>query len=683
MAINSTQGFKFKLIASGSYGNQQLDLFEDEEIRLSDNITGLFDIGILPSDFTRQMTLPGSKTNNKFFEFVYDISVENPYLFSTNVKVSAYFDFDGIYLASGYIQLNKVNVLANKFIESYDVTVYGTLSSLGRDINRLFLTDLSSLSKYNHTSSYNNISGSWSGNLFNGDIVYPLADYGSGYQYTSGQYELFGIDDTNGALTIQNFKPAIRVKPVLDAIFTEAGYTYSSSFMSQSFLDDVYMICNNKLKYPVYTDVDLETYGKIKVGAISGSGMTDITLASGSWTTLPWYNALSDPQGFYTNGSYAVEKRTNLTGVLNININVSCSVNNMPGTLSANGTWQIRMLETGSSTPYSTRAIQSYIFYFDQLQQSRGSFGINQTFELATEFKFDDVPTGSYYFQIRQSPNNPPPTVQPLVTLDPQGTTKSFIQIKQVNQAADGRVMDIPYNMPFGTVGIKQVDFIVGLQKKFNLVIYPNKNKLNEFIIETFNDWYKKGEIKDFNRYINLDKTIECIPANNLAVNKLNFGDALDTDYVSLQFAKAANREYGKQYYVDTNNFFSQGEFTVKTTFASDPLLRIAGTGQSGSVSGLNPGVVAYQLPGQYAISGYSGTPSYACTNPANNTIFSSTGVLEDSAVLYFDAYGTLPLTGYSWIVDYNTCEVFAINPSTAIASDTGNTCTHYGYTCL
>jgi hypothetical protein len=362
--------------------------------------------------------------------------------------------------------------------------------------------------------------------------------------------------------------------------------------MNQAFLDDVYMVCNNALKYPEYDGVDLEGYGKIKVGAVSGSGMTDITLASGSWTTLPWYNALSDPQSFYNNGSYRVEKTTNLKGALNININVSCSVNNMPGTLSANGTWQIRMLETGSLTPYGTRAVSSYINFFDQLQQSRNG-GINTTYELGSQFVFSTIPSGSYYFQIRQSPNFATGSL-PLVTLDPQGTTKSFIEIKEVKQAADGRVMDIPSNMPFGTNGIKQIDFILGLQRKYNLVIYPNRNRPNEFIIETFNDWYNKGQVKDFNRYINLDKSIEFIPANNLAVNKLNFGDTLDGDYISQQFAKGANREFGKQYYVDTTNFYSQGEFNVKTTFASSPLLRIAGTGLSGSVSGIAPTFTCY-----------------------------------------------------------------------------------------
>jgi hypothetical protein len=640
MGIVSTQSFTFRLIANG----QQLDVFNDEDIKLSNNVTGLFDLGVLPSDFTRQITLPGTKVNNAFFEHVYDISIDEPFLFATNVKVPAYFDFDSIYLSQGYLQLNKVNLLANKFIDSYEVTIYGTLSSFGRDINRNYLTDLSSLTKYNHTASYDNISASWGGNLFNGDIVYPLADYGSGYQYAQGSFQTFGMNDQEGALTVQNFKPAIRAKAVLDAIFEEAGYTYTSSFLNQPFMNDVYLLCNHSLKYPEFSTVDLETYGKIKVGAISGSGMTDVNLPSNTFVTLPWYNALSDPQSFYNNGAYRVDRTTNLDGVLNININVSCSVNNMPGTFSANGTWQLQMVETGSSTAYSLSALQSYIIFFDQLQQSRTG-GINTTYELQTQFKLYSIPAGNYYFQIKQKPNFASPTVQPTVTLDPNQTTKSYIQIRQVNQAADGLVINIPSNMPFGTNGIKQIDFITGLQKKYNLVIYPNRTKPNEFIIETFNQWYSKGEVKDFNKYINLDDKIEVIPANNLAVNELTFGDTLDQDYISQQFSKEANREYGKTYYTDTTNFFSQGKFEVKTTFASDPLIRIAGTGLSGSVQGINPPVTSYT----YVIgtSGYS-NQSQACSDTYSfpTVVYAAHPNPDLVTQLFYDSALTAPFNG-------------------------------------
>jgi hypothetical protein len=654
MGIISTQAFTFRLIANGT----QLDIFDDEDIKLSNNVTGLFDIGVLPATFTRQISIPGTKVNNAFFEHVYDISIENPFLFATNIKVPAYIDFDSVYLIDGYIQLNKVNVIANKFIESYEITLYGTLSSFARDTNRLYLTNLTSLAQYNHTASYDNISASWNGNLFGGDIVYPLADYGSGYRFTQGQLDLFGIDDQDGALTVQNFKPAIRVKPVLDAIFEEAGYTYTSSFMNQPFINDMYLFCNNSLKYPEFAGVDLETYGKIKIGAISGSGMTDVNLPSGSFVTLPWYNELSDPQNFYNNGAYRVEKTTNLEGTLNININVSCSVNNMPGTLSANGRWQIRMLETGSSTAYSTQAVSSYINFFDQLQQSRNG-GINTTYELGSQFKFNSIPAGNYYFQLLQSPNSATGSL-PLVTLDPKATTKSFLEIRQVNQAADGRIMDIPSNMPYGTAGIKQIDFILGLQKKFNLVIYPNNTKPNEFIIETFNEWYKRGEVKDFNQYINLDDKIEVISANNLAVNKLNFGDTLDQDYISQQFSKAANREYGKTYYIDTTNFYSQGEFNVKTTFASDPLIRIAGTGLSGSVSGLNPTENTFYA-GNLVFTP-SSNPIYVCSSPISFDVYTVSGTLTQGEILYYDRYAQSPVTGYYYFTAGFGAETTEIN---------------------
>jgi hypothetical protein len=229
--------------------------------------------------------------------------------------------------------------------------------------------------------------------------------------------------------------------------------------------------------------------------------------------------------------------------------------------------------------------------------------------------------------------------------------------------------------MPYGTTGIKQIDFILGLQKKFNLVIYADKTKRNNFIIETFNDWYKKGEIRDFNKYINLDSTIEVIPANNLAVNKLTFGDTLDQDYISQQFSKEANREFGKQYYIDTTNYFSQGSFDVKTTFASDPLIRLAGTGLSGSVGGINP------QPTEYLVGtvryGYSYNAQDACFSGANLTTYTDTGRIQSGLIVYADAYGQNPITGLLFVVDpSNSNEIYTLNSSTGeIGYGTGYFC--------
>jgi len=634
MGVNSSKGFNFKLIANDT----QLDLFQDETLTLSNNVTGLFDIGVLPSDFTRQITIPGTKKNNAFFKHVYDISVENPYLFSTNVKVPAYFDFDGFYLSQGYLQLNKVTVRANKYIESYEISLYGTLSSFSRDINKLYLTDLSNLSIYNHTASYDNIVDSWNYSLFDGDIVYPLAEYGAALEYTNGDI-FFGLDDNEGAMTVQDFKPSIRVKKVLDAIFDYTGYTYSSTFFEQEWLDDVYMICNNSLKYPKFANVNLETYGVAKWGPISGSGITDLVIPESTITTLPWYNRLNDPSNVVGgDGTYTVNKTSALRGVLNLEILLSGSLG-YPNI-------SLNILPTGSSTPVATTTFPKFGDYFyanTNAMRAEGANGQNKTYSIQSQFNTSMIDPGTYNIALNWTDAYSSPYNNFKFTLDPGGNAKSYIEVKKNLQAADGRIMDIASNMPYGESGIKLVDFIKGLQKKFNLVIYPDNTKQNHFIIETFNNWYDKGEVVSFDSYINLDEPIEVIPANNLAVNKLEFGDKLGNDYIAQQFQKENVREFGKTYYTDTENFFSQGTFKVETTFSTTPLSQIPGTGLSGSVGGITPDVNCFD----YSYYAYSGCTIYwtDCNGTSQSTFVSAGNTYNISCMRENSGTGCGPFT--------------------------------------
>jgi len=671
MSVVTTQGFNFKLVANGEI----LDLFADEEILLSDNVTGLFDLGILPADFTRQLSLPGTKKNNAFFEHVYDISIVTPELFATNEKVSCYLDFDGIYLAQGYLQLNKVNVLANKFIDSYEVSIYGAVSSFAKTINRTFLTQLNNLGEYSHTSSYDNISASWGGNLFNGDIVYPLADYGSGFKYTSGDL-FFGIDDNEGGLSVQDFKPAIRVKALWDKVFEYAGVTYTGSFFEQPFLDNLYMICNNSLKYPEYSGVDLENFGVVKITPISGSGQTDLIINQETATRLPWYNVERDPSAAIgSDTSYIVKKQSSLKGILNLELQLSGSL--------GGPAIELRVIDAFTFANVSTTTLVNFNQYFNKntfAMFAEGANGQNKTYSISTEFSTAQLPVGNYYFQLYWYDQFNSPYNNFTFKLDPDGKPKSFLQITKVEQAADGRIMEIAPNLPFGTNGIKLIDFIRGIQKKFNLIIYPSKTKQNEFIVETFNNWYRQGEIKDFNKYINLDEKLEVIPANNLAVNELNFGDTLDQDYVSQQFSKEANREYGKQYYVDTQNFFSQGTFDVKTTFASSPLIYLQGTGLSGSIADINPTVTAFNA-GQFQMS-ITASPLQVCFSSPINPVYTTTGTLQSGLTLYLDQYGNDAYFGYTYLVD-NNCTIWSINPASAELLNPIGLCTDFGYPCI
>jgi hypothetical protein len=576
MGVVSQQGINYQLVANGRI----LDLFNDEDIKLSDNVTGLFDLGIVPADFTRQFTLPGTKKNNAFFEHVYDISVYSPDTFATNKKVSAYLDFGGIYIAQGYLQLNKVNVIANKFIDSYEVSLYGAVSSFAREVNRTYLTDMtSSLSQFNHTASYANITSSWNNGLFNGAIVYPFAEYGQKILYTP-ESELNGIDSPSGSLFVQDYKPAIRIKEVWDAIFEQYGFTYTSSFWEQPFLDNVYMVCNNALRYPIFTEENLETYGQVRIGPVSGSTGGQLTPSASSY--LPWYNITNNPDNnINADLVYSLDYPSKLRGTINLNVKLQ---NTTTSSLAGTPKFFLKIFDL-SNTQIDSINLVPINEYFSNLQSGWNSQGLptpTQKYVIPCEWNSALIPSGSYKFAIEYQAV----TYNSFdVFLDPDGELRSFLEVNKVGNVGEGWVMNVGANMPFGTNGIKQIDFITAIQKKFNLVIYPSKTRQNEFIVETFNNWYNDGRRWDFDKYINLNEKIEVIPANNLAVNELNFGDTLDQDYVSQQFSKEANREYGKSYYVDTQNFFSQGKFEVKPAFASSPLIYLDGTGVSGSQS--------------------------------------------------------------------------------------------------
>jgi hypothetical protein len=583
MSLFTTQGYRYQLVAGD---NVILDTFQDESIKVSNNITQLFDIAAVPGTFTRTITLPGTKKNNEFFELYYDISVYSPDTFNANQKVAAYLDFGSAFLVNGYLQLTKVNVYENKFVDSYEVNLFGAISNFSVETNRLYLTDLDNLSTYNHTSSYDSITGSWAGELFNGDIVYPMADYGKRLQFSTQDF--IGIDDNEDALTVSDYKPALRLKAIWDGIFDKVGFTYTGSFFNEPFLDDVYVTLNNKARYPEYTFANLETFGQGKVSAITGSA-DNYALTNNTITNFPLAAVNYDYNGLFTVGNPIRYTTPISSSRYSANIQLSYRVtSNGANTQSQYPAWYLYYYDdNGNQLNVQTLAtINDYTerVALGKTETQTENFTINQ---------FVNIPrinSGSVNFKILYQAYTTAggggiaATPNFNVVLNPTaGRDFCSLEISQVRQAADFRVLDIPSNMPFGTNGIKLVEFIRSVQKKFNLIIYESKSVPNQMIVETFNDWYLQGTVQNFNQYINLDDKIEFIPASTLAVNKINFTDKDDTDYVEKVFKQTNNRVYGQAFWLDTGSYFSEGEFKVETNFASGPIFQLPLTVASGS----------------------------------------------------------------------------------------------------
>ena len=665
MAVASGRNKVFKLIARGT----TLDLFNDETIKLSNNVTGLFDIGALPSDFTRQIQVPGTKKNNDFFQHVYDISVDEPYLFKTNEKVIAQFDFDGFYVAQGYMQLENVIVKENKFIESYTVSIFGLLSSFSRDLAQINLTNLDTLDKYNHTASMEVILETWSGSAADagivtnsgsfevGDIIYPIVDYGQGYTFQSATTRNdFGIDNTGddpgGQINVVDMKPMIRTKRVVEAIFSQSQYTFESDFFDSDVFDDQYLLCDNGNKRANYSGIDLNIEGLVKIAPISGSSVPLTLTTSGVSESLDFENTIFDPSFKMDGAKYTMTRNFGTTGT-SFGFPVEMELS-------------LKYLVTGSD---STVSIPNLSLFFKEDPQS-GSFNgpiVHLDFMNEQMYRrlIGKAGTGEEEFDLEQKIQV---TLARGVQYDPQifidgfqtantsadviigpgGNAESYLEVTKMTEIADYRIMQIPPNMPFATKGITSLEFLQGLQKKYNLQIYPSKTKPRHFIIKQFNDWYKEGRVVDIDSFVDLNKKIKVTPANNLGVKNLEFGDTPDIDFLSQNFTKTNNREYGKTYYTDTQNFFSQGELKVQTTMSASPLRYVGGSGVIGT-GALTQGTAYNTYPG--------GTASQACGGLSCFT-------------LYHNGTGTLPTVGDRIFMDANMTVPFIMAPFLAICDN-------------
>ena len=411
----------------------------------------------------------------------------------------------------------------------------------------------------------------------------------------------------------------MRLDIIVDSIFNEIGYTYESTFLSESRFDNTYVLLDRGLRFPVISGVDLETYGQIEIGPVSGSS-APLNLLNNVTSSLGFTNVYHDPSNSIIDaeGTYspfwgsAVVNSTRTDSEVTLNILVSSSTD--PAT--AYPELYINPADSGVVTNGIELSYINEVIRRD-FQQSGGEKEYTLTQELPIGMSFS---SGSQTnFVIGYTTNG----VGSLnVTIGARANTESRIKIKSLNQLGELLPISMADNMPFATSGITLLDFMTSIQKKFNLQIYPSKTKPRHFIIETFNNWYKQGKVVNFDRFVDLNQKITVTPANNLGVREVEFGDKLDIDFLSQNFKKAQNREFGKSYFRDTQNFFSEGKLQVESGLSSSPLRYVAGSGITGSLGN------AFT-----AFDGVIGTTTLAVCG-------------QGTSIYYHNGSGPLPVTG-------------------------------------
>ena len=145
-----------------------LDQYEDESVKIVSSVLDVQDITKNTGDYSKEFSLPASKTNNKIFSHWYNSQIDNG--FDSRTKVKGHIEIDGVPFKTGKWRLNSVKGANGKPI-SYKVNFFGETSSIRDIVGRDKLRDLD-FSEFDHEYTASEVATGFTSGLFDESIVY-------------------------------------------------------------------------------------------------------------------------------------------------------------------------------------------------------------------------------------------------------------------------------------------------------------------------------------------------------------------------------------------------------------------------------------------------------------------------------------------------------------------------------
>jgi len=520
-------------------GNE-IELYENEPVNLSYQFSNLQEINAASSNFSQTFRVPLTKKNQEYFGAVNEFGLVPTW--NPKAKVDAELTYNTIPLMRGFIQVKAFYVQKGRYAD-VELVFFGETANLSRDIGDAMLTDLD-LSAYDHTLNATNIEASWGGTLSSGAIRYGLPD--KGQNWTSEN-----IWTTDDPLEHGDFTPYFRVSKLLEEILDAAGYTFDSDFFSGSTgfeeIPDLYLLCNRGSSTVAGNETpERET---MLVGFQSDTTLTP----SSSNTYYPI--TLSDTTPFYDTGSnwvtntYTAPFRARYKLRLNVLGEMSDTSHEITIAVTVNGTPVWIPIEDEPGGVFNGK-------FYSFLLSSEGVL-LNTGDTLRLEYQMNTGGSHTVTF-----------------TGAGFGQEKTSLEIVSITDPTSGQTVDSAANMP----EMKQIDFVSGLQKMFNLVFVADKNNPKHLYIEPLGYYYESGTKKDWTNKVDLSKDIQIEPTTDIQSRKYEWTHSEGKDLVNELVFKNASRVYGRYRVDDPENDFASGTREIKTPFSPHPVSYIPGT---------------------------------------------------------------------------------------------------------
>ena len=585
-----------------------LDTMGGTDVAITYSISDIEDVTKRRGSFSKTITLPNTPTNEKCFGFAYNIQsfVGG---FTPNKKIRAAMWEDGVQVFSGVLQL--LSMAKTRGRVTYEVGLFTDDVGLYQAIEGNLLVNTAGVTGMNHTPTSGHVSGTWTAS---GAAL-------SGYVY--------GVIDAAGFTDILNqgggwfqapwwrLGPSIYVKKMVDLIFAEAGYRYSSNFFNSS------------------------TFGKLVLPYAAGtmpinlSGSNVFAQSTGNTANFIElvYQKISfskdTPAPYYDNGGYWVaSSSTFVAPSVDSRWNVRVSFT-LSGSVASNNNIQARMgirnaAITGSVLTFANADLFLKKNVVSVIDFNNVTIPAFSTADIVFYIFWDGIGGFTQDFTILS------------------GATVQWTCLE--NPSSIG-TLDMRTALP---ADVKQGDLLQDLQKMFNLHIMADAQDPKLLYIEPWVDFYASGSV-DWSQ--KADENAEQILTNgdpnastNLIFKYKDMGDYLSKTYK--QSYPLAREGYGGKLF-PTQNFYGKGDKIVETScgtlipasFSTDKIVGrtwdIDGTLASGTVKSLQTG---YRLAQYNLVEGPTEWAyQYGVSATVSGNVALSVGILRMPFVSHID----------------------------------------------
>jgi len=575
-----------------------LETSEKTNVPLNFAIADIRDISKKKGAFSKSITIPGTKNNNRLLNNYFDVNVQAGTFDINKLQRCAIIQDGNIVLDNAILQLVSVNKEEENgmYVDNvtYTVLVKDNTADFFTLISNKYLTDID-FSEFDHEYNWPEIVQS-----FDNTVV-------DGYKYVLPYNTVDGYtNDANYNLT--EFTPAIYLKQYWDRIFYNSGYSYSFPTMDDNDLRFSNLIIPYNGDVP---KVGLEESSKYRAEAITTATATynntiglnlpsefpqsRETIQSSTPTKVLANSEIYDPASNYntTTSTYTTPELTaSITNNLKVRVTIDYDVIVDNTGIAQTAFLKGKTVTFGSLTslpPNATLTIApklivkrnnstvAEVIAIDNSDQIRLSSNytiaantsqVIRTASLTKEMTIEGLSTEEdinvwvenmivnssvfHHWRFYSSP-----LIGSTATLN----TKIKLQVKSckveyVSELNGDYGWQVPLKMnKFIPQKVKQSEFVKSILTMFNLYVEVDKEVPNRLNIFKRNEYYDAGAIKDWTDKLVKEKTQEIKFIPEVINKRMLFTYKEDSDWANKNYLEATKEIYGQAEFIFDNEY--------------------------------------------------------------------------------------------------------------------------------